>query len=42
MTDTPPLDYIERIRAYYVGLGYGAPYIWAQLDKVPFTRRQKR
>ena len=38
MTDTSPLDYIERIRAYYVGLGYGAPYIWAQLDEVPFTR----
>ncbi len=41
MTDTPPLDYIERIRAYYVGLGYGAPYVWAQLDEVPFTRPTK-
>ena len=41
MTDTRPLDYIKRIRAYYVGLGYGAPYVWAQLDEVTFTRPTK-
>jgi D-proline reductase (dithiol) PrdB len=32
-----PIDYIPRIRSYYAGLGYGAPYEWARFDEVPFT-----
>ena len=27
-----PLDYLLRIKSYYVGLGYGKPYEWAKLD----------
>ncbi len=33
----PPIAYLERIRAYYLGLGYGVPYRWAQFDDVLFT-----
>lgn len=36
-----PIDYIPRIRSYYAGLGYGAPYEWARFSSVPFTRLQK-
>lgn len=36
-----PLPYIQRIRDYYVGLGYGAPYEWAHYAHVPFTRLAK-
>jgi hypothetical protein len=31
-----PIRYIERLRDYYQGLGYGAPYRWAHHDEVPF------
>src|SRR5436309_1952166 len=33
-----PIPYIERIRDYYVTLGYGAPYEWAHYASVPFSR----
>jgi hypothetical protein len=33
-----PIPYIARIRDYYVGLGYGAPYEWAHYADVPFAR----
>jgi len=33
-----PIPYIERIRDYYAGLGYGAPYQWAHYAQVPFRR----
>ena len=33
-----PIPYLERIRAYYAGLGYGAPYEWAHYAHVPFHR----
>jgi D-proline reductase (dithiol) PrdB len=36
-----PLPYIQRIRAYYAGLGYGAPYEWARFDDVPFAPLEK-
>ncbi|MFZ9135354.1 MAG: glycine reductase, partial [Candidatus Puniceispirillaceae bacterium] len=36
-----PLDYLPRIKSYYIGLGYGKPYEWARLDDVPFTRLNK-
>lgn len=31
-----PIAYIQRTRAYYQALGYGAPYVWARFDEVPF------
>ena len=37
-----PLDYIPRIKNYYVGLGYEQPYEWAALDDMPLTRLQKK
>jgi D-proline reductase (dithiol) PrdB len=36
-----PLNYLERIKNYYLGLGYGAPYVWAQLEQIPFSRLTK-
>ena len=32
-----PIRYIDRTRAYYRALGYGAPYDWARFDDVPFA-----
>ena len=34
---TEPIRYIDRTRAYYEALGYGAPYEWARNDDVPFA-----
>jgi hypothetical protein len=31
-----PIPYLQRIRAYYQALGYGAPYEWAHYSEVPF------
>jgi D-proline reductase (dithiol) PrdB len=31
-----PIPYLRRIRDYYRGLGYGAPYRWAHYAEVPF------
>jgi hypothetical protein len=31
-----PIPYLQRIRNYYQGLGYGAPYEWAHYSEVPF------
>jgi len=31
-----PIPYLQRIRTYYAGLGYGAPYEWAHYSDVPF------
>ena len=33
-----PIAYLPRIRSYYAALGYGAPYVWAHFDDVPFSR----
>jgi hypothetical protein len=33
-----PIPYLQRIREYYAGLGYGAPYEWAHYADVPFHR----
>jgi D-proline reductase (dithiol) PrdB len=30
------IPYMERLRDYYAGLGYGAPYRWAHYAEVPF------
>ena len=32
-----PIPYLQRIRDYYQGLGYGAPYRWAHYAEVPFA-----
>ncbi|KMW58201.1 putative reductase [Candidatus Rhodobacter oscarellae] len=36
-----PIAYIDRTRAYYQALGYGAPYDWAHFRDVPFARLGK-
>jgi D-proline reductase (dithiol) PrdB len=36
-----PIPYLQRVREYYVGLGYGAPYAWAHYAEVPFHRLAK-
>jgi D-proline reductase (dithiol) PrdB len=36
-----PIPYLQRIRDYYAGLGYGAPYQWAHYAEVPFHRLAK-
>ena len=38
----PPIDYMQRTREYYLGLGYGNPYQWASFDEVPFTQPVKK
>jgi len=32
-----PVPYMTRLRDYYLALGYGNPYRWAQFTDVPFT-----
>lgn len=34
----PPIPYLERIRDYYLALGYGAPYAWPRFRDVPLQR----
>ena len=36
-----PIPYRQRLRDYYVALGYGAPYDWAHYVEVPFHRLHK-
>lgn len=36
-----PIPYMQRIRDYYVALGYGTPYEWAHYAQVPFQPLQK-
>ncbi len=36
-----PLEYIKRTRRYYQVLGYGASYVWAHYDDVPFVSLSK-
>ena len=36
-----PIPYLQRIRAYYQALGYGAPYEWAHCADVPFRALDK-
>lgn len=40
-TQDAPIPYRERIRDYYAGLGYGAPYEWAHYGDVPFQPLKK-
>jgi D-proline reductase (dithiol) PrdB len=39
--DDVPIPYLTRIRDYYQGLGYGAPYRWAHYAEVPFQPLDK-
>lgn len=39
--DDVPIPYASRIRDYYAGLGYGAPYQWAHYRDVPFQSLRK-
>jgi len=41
MSDDVPISYMQRTRDYYLALGYGNPYEWAQFDDVPFTQLPK-
>jgi D-proline reductase (dithiol) PrdB len=36
-----PVPYMQRLRDYYLALGYGNPYRWAQYADVPFTPLEK-
>src|SRR5580693_3061598 len=36
-----PIPYMRRIRDYYQGLGYGAPYRWAHYAEAPFQPLEK-
>lgn len=39
--DDRPLTYMQRIRDYYVTLGFGKPYEWAHYVSAPFTPMTK-
>ena len=36
-----PIPYMQRLKNYYLALGYGNPYRWAQYTEVPFTKLKK-
>ena len=36
-----PVPYMQRLKDYYLALGYGNPYRWAQYEEVPFTNLLK-
>lgn len=36
-----PIAYIQRVRDYYLALGYETPYRWARSDEVPFQALAK-
>jgi hypothetical protein len=36
-----PIPYLQRLREYYLALGYGAPYEWAHYAEVPFRPLSK-
>jgi hypothetical protein len=40
-TNDAPIPYLQRVRDYYVGLGYGAAYEWACYADVPFHVLEK-
>ena len=40
-SDDRPLMYMERIRNYYMTLGFGKPYEWAHYVDAPFTPLEK-
>jgi D-proline reductase (dithiol) PrdB len=40
--DDTPIPYMQRIRDYYLALGYPTPYRWAHYAEVPFQRSKSR
>jgi D-proline reductase (dithiol) PrdB len=36
-----PISYMQRIRDYYLALGYPTPYRWAHYAEVPFQPLEK-
>jgi len=36
-----PVPYMDRLRSYYLALGYGNPYKWAHYADTPFTPLEK-
>ena len=36
-----PIRYMQRLRDYYLALGYGNPYQWAIYSDVPFKKLEK-
>jgi hypothetical protein len=36
-----PIPYMERLRSYYLALGYGNPYKWAHYADTPFVALEK-
>lgn len=36
-----PIPYLQRLREYYMALGYGEPYAWAHYAEVPFQPLRK-
>ena len=38
---TEPVDYMQRMRDYYLALGYNNPYQWAYHESVPFHALKK-
>ena len=41
MSMDQPLNYLQRVREYYLALGYPTPYRWASFEDVPFTLLSK-
>lgn len=41
METDAPIPYMQRTRDWYLALGYGNPYRYAQFDEVPFHRMRK-
>ena len=41
MPDQPPVEYIERSRAYYEAQGFEKPYEWFKAKDIPFTKLSK-
>ena len=39
--DDAPIPYMQRIRDYYLALGYPTPYRWAHYAEVPFQPLKK-
>jgi hypothetical protein len=37
-----PIPYMQRIRDYYLALGYPTPYRWAHYAEVPFQLLENR
>ncbi|MFT4583682.1 MAG: D-proline reductase (dithiol) PrdB [Gammaproteobacteria bacterium] len=41
MTQSAPVNYMQRSREYYAAHGYTKPYGWAHFDSIPFSPLKK-